>query len=98
MKAKFTKGEWFVLSSVNLYSIIKSTNGKRIAEVKSYGTRKPFNDPTTEQREANEKLICAAPDLFYACVNAAKTLISAGVTEESEIMKQLIKAIEKATK
>lgn len=98
MKTKFTKGEWFIYNSCDLYSDIRSTNGKRIAEVKSFGNEKPFNDPTTNQRKANEKLIIAAPDLFHACVNAASTLKSIGVDKSAEIMKELLNAIKKATK
>ena len=66
-KTKFTKGEWIIENKEhNLYSMIHSESGKRIAEIKSYGKSDTFNDPSVKERIANAKLICAAPEMLSA--------------------------------
>ena len=66
-KTNFTKGEWIVENKEhNLYSMIYSESGKRIAEVKSYGKSDSFKDPSVKERIANAKLISTSPELLSA--------------------------------
>jgi hypothetical protein len=70
MKAKHTKGKWIIESTKDtnsLYSMIYSGE-VRIAEVKSYGKDSKFNDATYEEKEANAKLIAAAPEMLEALI------------------------------
>jgi vacuolar-type H+-ATPase subunit D/Vma8 len=102
---KHTKGTWIIKSDYSIYeSTIKTIKGVRIAEVKSYGTKKPFKDATVEERLANQKLIASAPELLEALIEAQQ-LIKAYVPNDINDgsfnggVKQMIKeAIEKATK
>jgi len=68
METKHTKGEWIIKPSASeLYSDIQTQDGKRICECKSYG--EGFNDATEDEREANAKLIAAAPELLKALID-----------------------------
>ena len=74
MEKKFTEGEWTIKKSKTEFEkTIISNNGKRIAEVKSYYGF-DFNDPTIDERIANCKLICAAPDMIEALLETDKDL------------------------
>lgn len=102
-KLKHTKGEWVVKSSKetnNLYSMIYSED-VRIAEVKSYGNDNCFNDATYTEKEANAKLIAAAPDLLEALIEAKERYCTnpyESLTIEAKIIYDKINnAINKAT-
>lgn len=97
-----TKGKWEIVNQNDFESEIMS-NGLRIAEVKSFGKNNVFSDPSKEEREANAKLIAAAPDMLEAlikinglCADASK--IENGKVDYSEVAKISINAINKATK
>lgn len=66
METKHTKGEWTITNSWECESTIQTTNGIRIAKIKSFGQNDGFNDPTFEEKEANAKLIATAPELLSA--------------------------------
>ena len=98
---RHTKGEWEIKPcDTELYSYIYSGD-VRIAEVKSYGKDyKFFNDATVEEREANAKLIAAAPNMFEA-LNATKRLNLHNYPQGSigrEVFELINTAINKATK
>lgn len=98
MKTNHTKGEWIAVSNTTLYSMIYSKSGKSIAEVKSYGTEKPFNNPTIKQREANARLIAAAPDLLEACIQLFDYYKSECPIPNLEVLKKAQNAIKKSNK
>lgn len=101
METKFTKGNWFIKES-NFENTDIICQTVLMTDLKFNDLRTPIicdlYGQATEEGQATAKLLCAAPDLFEACVNAFKTLSSIGCTMESEIMQELSKAIEKATK
>lgn len=74
METKHTKGEWVLdVAPTSLESTITSTNGKRICDVKSYRDI-CFNDPCEEERDANAKLIAAAPELLESLIELTDAL------------------------
>ena len=59
LESKFTKGDWVVRNeeTTHIYqSTIETQEGVRIAELKSFGNDKQFNDSTFDERLFNEKL------------------------------------------
>ena len=101
MKTKHTKGQWIIKSTKDtnsLYSMIYSGE-VRIAEVKSFGKDSKFNDATYEEKEANAKLIAAAPDMLEALI-----MLNNYIKEDSAIYRSSLKCqyidelITKATK
>ena len=73
MEKKFTQGRWVIgeTDAFGYETEIKGSGGIRICEVKSF-TGVQFNDPSMQEREANSKLIAAAPELLEAldeCIN-----------------------------
>ena len=72
LETRFTKGEWVVRNeeTTHIYqSTIETQEGVRIAELKSFGNDTQFKDSTFDERLFNEKLICAAPDMFNALLD-----------------------------
>ena len=72
LETRFTKGEWVVRSeeTTHIYqSTVETQEGVRIAELKSFGNDTQFKDSTFDERLFNEKLICAAPDMFNALLD-----------------------------
>ena len=97
MKTKFTNGKWFTKNESKLFSEIFSENGLRIAEVKSFGKDKVFNDPTVSQRIANAKLISAAPDLFNSLNDLLIYCRSNSTSQLEPLIRNAENAIKKAT-
>lgn len=100
METKHTKGEWVLdVAPTSLESTITSTNGKRICDVKSYRDIY-FNDPCEEERDANAKLIAAAPELLDACQFAVveiKSMYKRLGYSNSNVLIALEQALKKAT-
>ena len=66
METKHTPGVWEIEKrNLDLEIDIKSSNGKRICQVKAFQGAS-FNDPTIEEAKINAKLIAAAPELLEA--------------------------------
>lgn len=95
MKTNHTKGEWIAVGNTSLYSMIYSKSGVCIAEVKSYDTKKPFNNPTIKQREANAKLIATSPELLEMCIKCLKHLEISNIGKSLQF--DLKNVIKKAT-
>jgi len=97
MKTKYTKGDWFIKNSdTNLYSVIYSKNGKRIAEVKSFGNSKIFNDPLVSERIANSKLMVSAPVLLDVLNEMLIYCRCNSTTQLDPIIRKAEEAIKKA--
>lgn len=107
METKHTKGQWHIESqelTKHLYSVVYCGD-IRIAEVKSFGKNEQFNDATIEEKEANAKLIAAAPELLVALIeleDKTKMIMSQLVDSPKEIIEDItiqkaINAIKKAT-
>ena len=97
-KTKFTKGEWTAKNAEsNLYSMVYSTNGKRIAEVKSYGKSDSFNDASVPERIANTKLICAAPEILSALNDLLIYCRSNSTSQLEPLIRKAENAVKKAT-
>lgn len=99
METKHTKGEWTIYSpkhTVKLYSYIYAGD-VRIAEIKSFGKNEHFNDATFEEKEANAKLISAAPDMLEALIELQNDIESWNNLFESDRIR-ITNAITKATK
>lgn len=91
---KYTKGNWIPEERQTNLEVTIYSNNKRICEVKSY-SYEGSNDPTTEEADANAKLIAAAPDLLIAALKIKEEIDTEGLLQGS--WEQMLVAIKKAT-
>jgi hypothetical protein len=93
---KHTQGEWIINHSTSYEDTITNTDGVRIAEVKSFpASSLGFTDATPEEREANSRLIIAAPELLEQLKIARIELIERGFTKDSSTIVSIDNAISK---
>lgn len=71
-----TPGPWTMPTHTAPRTTVAGPDGMVLAEVASM--------PGEGEREANARLISAAPDLLAAC-NVAESLIRGGLTDEDEV-------------
>ena len=96
METKHTKGGWVITNEVEFESTIETSSGIRIAQVKSFGKNGSFNDATFEEKEANAKLIAAAPELLEAFIKLYNAIDSC-TDLTPELLIECKKTIKKAT-
>ena len=99
MEAKFTKGEWRQShreKSDGMYSTeVYDEEGKTICTLAWH--KVPIEGGFTTDREANAKLIAAAPDLYNACVAMTGYCNKNNIEMLCPEYEMMCKALKKAT-
>lgn len=94
MENKHTKGEWRIQNSGDDEYIDIEADAGRVCSI----FIAQETDITPEQSEANAKLICAAPEMFEALLEAIDQLESwNNESEDTFTMKRIREVIRKAT-